>query len=208
MGRREYIGTGGLRVHLDDPPTPEMAKQIKRGDLTPVSGQAPDVEAGDKSLVVVHGSEASTADRFGVHRPTPGEKPDPRDGTAKDWATYAVALGMEATQASTLSLTQLLEWVEAHEEALGEGVEAPVPAVDADSPDAVVADGASGPPQVGKPASNAKVADWRAYVIALGMDPDEAKDATKADCQDYAQTVEEARAAQQPSGGSENEGQE
>ncbi|MEU0589987.1 hypothetical protein [Streptomyces ardesiacus] len=187
MGRREYIGTGGLRVHLDDPPTPEMAKQIKRGDLTPVSGQAPDVEAGDKSLVVVHGSEASTADRFGVHRPAPGDKPDPR-GTAKDWATYAVALGMEATQASTLSLAQLQEWVDAHEAALGEGVEAPVPAVDADSPDAVVPDGASGPPQVEKPASNAK-------------------DATKADCQDYAQTVEEARAAQQPAD-SETESQE
>lgn len=196
MGRREYIGTGGLRVHLDDPPNPEMAKQIKRGDLTPVSGNAPDVEAGDKSLVVVHGSEATTADRFGNHRPVPGERPDPREGTAKDWATYAVALGLEATQASTLSLVQLQEWVDAHEEALGEGVEAPVPTVDATSPDAVVANDA---PQVSKPAAGAKVADWRAYVISLGMDPDQAKDATKVDCQEYATVAEEAREAEQPS---------
>lgn len=208
MGRREYIGTGGLRVHLDDPPNPEMAKQIKRGDLTPVSGNTPDVEDGDKSLVVVHGSEATTADRFGVHRPSVGERPDAREGTAKDWATYAVALGMEGTQASTLTLTQLQEWVEAHEKALGEGVEAPVPAVDADSPDAVIPDGASGPAEVTKPAANAKVADWRAYVIALGMDPDQAKDATKSECQDYAAVVEEARAAQQPEGSDESEGQE
>lgn len=208
MGRREYIGTGGLRVHLDDPPTPEMAKQIKRGDLTPVSGSTPDVEAGDNSLVVVHGAEAKTADRFGVHRPAAGEKPDPGEGTAKDWATYAVALGMEATQASTLSLTQLQEWVEVHEEALGEGVEAPVPAVDADSPDAVVPDGVSGPPNVEKPAANAKVADWRAYVIALGMDPDEAKDATKQACQEYAAVVEDARADQPSENSDDTEAQE
>jgi hypothetical protein len=156
----------------------------------------------------VHGSEATTADRFGVHRPSVGERPDVREGTAKDWATYAVALGMEATQASTLSLTQLQEWVEDHEKALGEGVEAPVPEADADSPDAVVPHGASDSPGVEKPAANAKVADWRAYAIALGMDPDEAKDATKADCQDYAAVVEEARGAQQPDGSDESEGQE
>lgn len=205
MGSREYIGTGGMRLHLDDPPSGEMAKQIARGYLVPVSGNAPDVPDGDKSLVVVHGSEATTADRFGVHRPSPGDRPDARSGTAKDWATYAVALGLEATQASTLSLTQLQEWVEAHEEALGEGVAAPVPAVDATSPDAVVPDSVSGPPDVEKPAANAKVADWRTYVIALGMDPDQAKDATKSDCQDYAQVIEEARAAQP---GDDSESQE
>lgn len=202
MGTREYIGTGGLRVHLDDPPSPEMAKQILRGDLTPVSGSTPDVAVGDKSLVVVHGSEANTADRFGVHRPAPGDRPDPREGTAKDWATYAVALGMEATHASTLSLTQLQEWVDAHEKALGGGVEAPVPTVDADSPEAVGADGPSGS-EASRPAATAKVAEWRAYAISLGMDPDEAKTATKQECQDYAAVVEDARG-----GVGESEGQE
>lgn len=205
MGRREYVGTGGLRVHLDDPPNPDMAKQIKRGDLTPVSGHAPDVEDGDKSLVVVHGSEATTADRYGVHRPSVGERPDADEGTAKDWATYAVALGMEATQASTLTLTQLQEWVDAHEKALGEGVEAPVPAVDADSPDATVE--TSEAAGVEKPTAGAKVADWRAYAISLGMDPDEAKDATKQACQDYTAVVEEARAGQ-PEGSDETDGRE
>jgi hypothetical protein len=32
------------------------------------------------------------------------------------------------------------------------------------------------------------------------MDPDEAKDATKTECQDYAQVVEDARDSVQPSG--------
>lgn len=44
-----------------------------------------------------------------------------------------------------------------------------------------------------RPAANAKVADWREYAIALGMDPDQAKDATKQECQDYAQVVEDSR---------------
>ncbi|TFI30160.1 hypothetical protein [Streptomyces sp. 4R-3d] len=191
MGRREYVGTGGMRLLLDDPPTGEMAKQIARGHLVPVSGDTPDVEAGDKSLVVVHGSEANTADRFGAHRPAVGEKPDARDGTPKEWATYAVSLGMEGTHASTLSLAQLQEWVQAHEGALGEREAAPVPAEDPKSPAAPASDVPD------KPAANAKVADWRLYAIALGMDADTAKDATKTECQDYAAVVEEARESEQ-----------
>ena len=189
MAAREYEGPGGLRLTLDDPLSPEMARQVATGKLHPVTGSLPDVEAGDKSLVVVHGSEANTADRVGTHVRAPGEKPGDED-TPSAWATYAVALGMEATQASTLSLTQLQEWVDVHEDALGEGQEAPVPDVDP----------ASGqePLEADKPAKNAAVADWRAYAITLGMDPDEAKTATKTECQDYAQVVEDARAAGQP----------
>ncbi|WP_405479840.1 hypothetical protein [Streptomyces anulatus] len=167
MGAREYIGTGGLRLHLDDPPSGEMAKQVARGHLVPASGSAPDVSDGDKSLVVVDGAEATTADRIGT-KPPVGVKPGD-DGTAKEWATYAVTLGLLADHAYSLTLTQLQEWVAAHEKALGEGTPAPVPN------------------------SNAKVADWREYAIALGMDPDQAKDATKQECQDYAQVVEDAR---------------
>ena len=185
MGRREYIGTGGLRLHLDDPPTGEMAKQVARGHLVPVSGSAPDVPDGDKSLVVVDGAEATTADRIGT-KPPVGEKPGD-DGTAKEWATYAVTLGLLADHAYSLTLTQLQDWVAAHEDVLGEGTPAPAPNLDPESP----ATPATEVPD--RPAAGAKVADWREYAIALGMDPDEAKDATKQECQDYAQVVEDAR---------------
>ncbi|MFJ6363435.1 hypothetical protein ACIQIE_19925 [Streptomyces globisporus] len=185
MGPREYIGTGGLRLHLDDPPTGEMAKQIARGHLRPVSGSAPDVPGGDKTLVVVGGAEATTADRVGT-KPPVREKPGD-GGTAKEWATYAVTLGLLADHAYSLTLTQLQEWVTAHEKGLGEDTPAPVPNLDPESP----ATPATEVPD--RPAANAKVADWREYAIALGMDPDEAKDATKQECQDYAQVVEDAR---------------
>lgn len=184
---RDYIGTGGLRLTLDEPLDPEMAKQVAAGRLVAADGAtADDVQAADKSLVVGHGSEANTADRVGAHTRTPGDRPGD-DASAGEWATYAVALGLEATQASTLSLTQLQEWVGAHEDALGEGEPAPVPTSDPEVPAEPLPD---------RPAANAKVADWRAYAIALGMDPDQAKDATKADCQDYAAVVEQAREAQ------------
>ncbi len=195
MAARNYIGTGGLELTLDDPLSPEMAKQVATGKLTPV-GKSVDVEAGDKSLVVVHGSQADTVNRVGDHRRAPGERPA-EDALPGEWATYAVALGLNATQASTLTLTQLQEWVQEHEKALGEGQDAPVPNTDPEPPVEPLPD---------RPAKNAPVAEWRQYAIALGMDPDQAKDATKADCQDYAQVVEDARDSGQPddaSGGQE-----
>jgi hypothetical protein len=154
------------------------------------------VEAGNKSLVVGHGSEADTVNRVGDHRAAPGEKPGD-DALPGEWATYAVALGLNAVQASTLSLVQLQEWVEAHEKALGEGAEAPVPNEDAESPATPAQD------LPDRPAKSAPVADWRAHAIALGMDPDQAKDATKAECQDYVQVVEDARESVQPVGDEE-----
>ena len=183
MAARKYIGTGGLELTLDDPLSPEMAKQVATGKLVPVSGKSVDVEAGDKSLVVVHGSEADTVNRVGDHRRAPGERPG-EDALPGEWATYAVALGLNASQASTLTLTQLQEWVDEHEKALGEGQDAPVPNTDPETPVEPLPD---------RPAKNAAVADWRQYAIALGMDPDQAKDATKSDCQDYVQVVEDAR---------------
>lgn len=183
MGTREYMGTGGLKLTLEDPLSPEMAKQVAKGHLVPVDGKPADVEAGNKALVVVDGTEATTASRVGDHRRGPGERPGD-DATPGQWATYAVALGMEATQASTLTLTQLQQWVDEHEKALGEGQDAPVPTTGPENPVEPLPD---------RPAKNAPVAEWRKYAIALGMDPDQAKDATKADCQDYAQVVEDAR---------------
>lgn len=205
MAAREYVGPGGARWKLSEPLSPEMTKQVAKGDLVPVHGDAPDVEPGDKSLVVTHGSEALTADRVGVHRPAPGTRPG--DGaTGTEWATYAVGLGLLATQAATMTVPQLIEWVEEHEAALAEGEAAPVPVVDADSPDAVVPHPTSGAPKVERPAAGAKVGEWRAYAIALGMAPDEAKDATKAACVEYADRVEAAAAPSEPvSGGSPEE---
>jgi hypothetical protein len=174
MASREYIGSGGMRLSLDEPLSPEMAKQVKRGHLVPADGVLPEVaQADDKSLVVSHGSEANTATRVGTHVRAPGEKPG--DGaSAGEWATYAVALGMEATQASTLSLTQLQEWVAARE-----GAE----------------DSAESGGDVERPAKSAPVAEWRAYAAFLGMSEDDAAAATKSDCQDYVQVVEDTKGA-------------
>ena len=107
MGTREYVGAGGLHVHLDDPLSPEMAKQVARGHLVPVA---------------VADTEAS-------------ESPEP--GTPES---------------------------DPEQQVLG----------------------------VKRPAANAKVDDWRAYAVHLGMDPEQAKTATKTDCQDYAAVPEGA----------------
>ena len=171
MASREYIGSGGLRLTLDDPLSPQMAKQVANGSLRPADGEDVDVVAGDKSLVVGHGSEADTVNRVGTRRRSPGEKPA-EDAHAGEWATYAVALGLNAVQASTLSRTQLQEWVAAQEPAPGE-----------DEPSA---DGED----LARPAKNAPVADWRAYAAARGMD--DAENATKAECQDYVQVLDDA----------------
>lgn len=102
MAGREYQGAGGLRLHLDEPLAPEMVKQVARGHLVPVDGEAPELEQAEASK---------------------GGAPD-----------------------------------------------APLE----------------------KPAANAKVDDWRAYAASLGMPEDEAAAATKKDCQEYVQVVEDA----------------
>ena len=184
MAARDYIGSGGLRLTLEDPLHPEMAKQIANGTLRPADGKTVDVEAGDKSLVVVHGSEADTVNRVGDHRRTPGAKPGDT-ASAGEWATYAVALGLNAVQASTLSLTQLQEWVEAYEDAQDDGEEETATDAEPVSDSGTAAD-------VERPAKNAPVADWRTYAAARGMDAEEAKTATKTECQDYVQVLDEA----------------
>lgn len=105
MAGREYQGAGGLRLHLDEPLSDEMAKQVARGHLVLVDGGDSEPE------------QAETPEEMG-----------PTD-----------------------------------------------PAV-----------------QAGKPSANAKVDDWRAYAVSLGMSKDDAASATKKDCQDYVQVVEDA----------------
>lgn len=101
MGAREYQGAGGLRLHLDDPLSPEMEKQVARGHLVPVE------------------ASASTEELSSPTAPS------------------------------------------------------------------------------GKPAATAKVDDWRAYAVTLGMSEEDAASATKKECQEYAQVVEDATEGQE-----------
>lgn len=121
MVTREYQGAGGLRLHLDEPLSDEMRKQIARGHLVPVDDAheaAPEVEPP-------------------VQEPQRVAEPDAAQSVPK------------------------------------------------------------------KPGANAKAETWQAYAVALGMDAEQAKGATKQECQDYAQVVEEARA--QPGDDSESQ---
>lgn len=213
MVAREYVGAGGMRIHLDEPLEPMMAAQVDRGELRLVKDGEPrfDADRGVEPQVVQNGADAPAATRVGLNVPGVPERPD-RDSHAGAWATYAVRLGLLATKASTMSKGQLMEWASAVQVEgtavvgdAGEGAEgpehasvygrpndtkgerAPLPVPDPESP----ATPAAEVPE--RPAATAKVADWRAYVIALGMDADQAKNATKQDCQDYAQVIEDAR---------------
>ncbi|WP_432077826.1 hypothetical protein [Streptomyces sp. YPW6] len=49
----------------------------------------------------------------------------------------------------------------------------------------------------GKPATTAKVDDWRAYAVTLGMSEEDAASATKKECQEYAQVVEDSTEGQE-----------
>ena len=51
---------------------------------------------------------------------------------------------------------------------------------------------AEGPAAADRPAKSAPVAEWRAYAVARGMSEDDAAAATKAECQDYVQVLDEA----------------
>ncbi|MFF2852683.1 hypothetical protein ACFVT5_41280 [Streptomyces sp. NPDC058001] len=102
---REYQGAGGLRLLLDEPLSPEMAKQVARGHLVPVVDEVPEVEP--------------------------------------------------------------------------EAPKTPTPPADPNAP-------------VEKPTANSKVDDWRAYAISVGMPEEDAAGATKKDCQEYVQVIEDA----------------
>lgn len=212
MAAREYVGAGGMRLHLDEPLSPEMAAQVDSGALRLAGDGEPlfDPDREVQPQVVQNGADAPAATRVGLNVPGAPERPD-RDAHAGAWATYAVRLGLLATKASTMSKQQLIEWVQAVEADStaavgdsGEGVEGPEHAsVDGRPNDArgdelplpaePAREGADGQ-QVEKPAKTAKVDDWRTYAISLGMPEDDANDSTKAELQDWVQVHEEAHA--------------
>ncbi|WP_416476948.1 hypothetical protein [Streptomyces sp. LKA04] len=226
MAAREYVGAGGMRLHLDEPLAPEMAAQVDRGELRLVEDGEPsfDPDRDVEPQVIRHGADAPAATRRGKIVHSSPERPD-RDDHPGQWATYAVSLGLLATKASTMSRQQLIEWVQAVEDAstgavgdAGEGIDGPEHAsVDGRPSDArgeeapleaatvepvePPTDGNSDDApasEVKRPKVTDKVAEWRAYAVSLGMPEDEADAATKQELQDWVQVHEDAN------GGSED----
>lgn len=215
MAAREYVGAGGMRLHLDEPLSPEMAAQVDKGELRLAEDGEPllDQDREVQPQVVQHGADAPAATRVGRNVPSAPEKPDV-DAHAGAWATYAVRLGLLATKASTMSLQQLIEWVESVEDAStaavgdsGEGVEGPEHAsvdgrpsdargeekpvvADEDNPAEPPAEGDASPTETKRPNANSRVDEWRTYAVSLGMPQDEADDATKAELQDWVKVAE------------------
>lgn len=224
MAAREYVGAGGMRLHLDEPLSPEMAAQVDRGELRLAEGGQPqfDPDRGVQPQVIQNGADAPAATRVGRNVPAAPEQPAEGDH-AGAWATYAVRLGLLATKASTMSKPQLIEWVQAVEAEstaavgdAGEGVEGPEHASVDGRPNDSLGDElplpvsaaasmeesgsltdqgmAEGVKGQEKPAKTAKVDEWRTYAVSLGMPEGDASDSTKAELQDWVQTYEEAHA--------------
>lgn len=220
MAAREYIGAGGMRLHLDEPLSPEMAAQVDKGELRLAGDGEPrfDPDRGVEPQVIQHGADAPAATRVGRSVPAAPERPDV-DAHAGAWATYAVRNGLLATKAATMTKAQLIEWVQAVEDVdtgavgdAGEGVEGPEHAsVDGRPSDAhgepapiVAAEvEATEPAAAGdgtvetsgdakRPNANSKVDDWRDYAISLGMPKDEAGEATKTELREWVQVHEDA----------------
>ncbi|NEA52422.1 hypothetical protein [Streptomyces sp. SID10815] len=133
MGTREYVGAGGMRLHLDEPLDPVMAAQVDRGELRLAEDGEPlmDPDRGVEPQVIQNGADAPAATRVGRNVPGAPERPD-TDAHTGAWATYAVWLGLLATKASTMTRQQLIEWVDAVEAEdtgavgdAGEGVRGP-----------------------------------------------------------------------------------
>ncbi|MFJ6729375.1 hypothetical protein ACIQPQ_31185 [Streptomyces sp. NPDC091281] len=215
MAAREYIGAGGMRLHLDEPLSPEMAAQFDKGELRLADDGEPlfDPDRSMQPQVIQHGTDAPAATRVGRNTPGVPELPD-RDAHAGAWATYAVRLGLLATKASTMSRQQLIEWVQAVDAVgtgtvgdAGEGVEGPEHASVEGRPNnargdekPLAADDAVTEPEVllEKPAKTARVDEWRTYAVSLGMPSDEAADSTKGDLQDWVETHEGAHSGDGP----------
>lgn len=208
MAAREYVGAGGMRLHLDEPLTPEMAAQVDRGELRLAEDGEPllDPDRAIEPQVIQHGADAPAATRVGRNVQDAPARPD-RDAHAGAWATYAVRLGLLATKAATMNRQQLIEWVHAVEAEStgavgdsGEGVAGPEHASVDGRPNDARSDAPAAPDggELEKPAKAAPVADWRAYAVSLGMPEDAAADSTKAELQDWVATYEDAHA-----GGSE-----
>ncbi|MEU2996902.1 hypothetical protein ABZ684_04895 [Streptomyces sp. NPDC006995] len=96
MGAREYQGAGGLRLHLDDPLSGEMAKQVARGNLVPIA---------DASPVKPDGKGDASPE---LKRPGVNAKVD-------DWRAYAVSRGMSEDDAATATKQDCQDYIQVAE---------------------------------------------------------------------------------------------
>ncbi|MFB7707888.1 hypothetical protein [Streptomyces sp. NPDC056105] len=101
MGR-EYQGAGGLRLHLDEPLSPQMEEQVRKGHLVPVEADTPVAEP------VEDGTPQEPAGDGEPKRPTANSKVD-------DWRAYALSLGMPEDEAAGATKAELQGWVEVAE---------------------------------------------------------------------------------------------
>ncbi|MET9444991.1 hypothetical protein [Streptomyces sp. NPDC006610] len=209
-----------MRLHLDEPLSPEMAAQVDKGELRLAEDGDPllDPDRTVEPQVIQNGADAPAATRVGRNVHSAPERPD-ADAHPGAWATYAVSLGLLATKASTMSKPQLIEWVQAVEDAdtgavgdAGEGVAGPehasvygrpndahgeaaplpVTTVEPAEPEPQGDDGQDQSDEPVKPKTTDKVAEWRAYAVHLGMPEDEANEATKTELQEWVQVHEDA----------------
>lgn len=103
MAGREYQGAGGLRLHLDEPLSDEMAKQVARGHLVLVDGEAPEAEE----------PSTSTESDGDAKRPN-------ANSPVADWRAYAVSLGMPEEEAAAATKKECQEYVQVVEDAHGD----------------------------------------------------------------------------------------
>lgn len=106
MAAREYQGMGGLRLHLDEPLSDEMAKQVARGHLVPVT------EDGSGSQEEPAEAPQGDPDGDSPKRPNANSKVD-------EWRAYAVSLGMDEADAEGATKAELQDWVKVAEDAAG-----------------------------------------------------------------------------------------
>jgi hypothetical protein len=98
MAAREFRGAGGLLLHLDEPYSPQMEDQIRKGHLVPVGGGAVEAEEAESSAEPKgNGPEAAK-------KPNANSKVD-------DWRAYAVSLGMPEEEAADATKSDLQDWV-------------------------------------------------------------------------------------------------
>ncbi|MET8113810.1 hypothetical protein [Streptomyces prasinus] len=108
---REFQGAGGLRLHLDEPYSPQMADQIRKGHLVPVD-DAPEPEPESTPEAPEDPGATSPADSAPAKKPNVNSRVD-------DWRAYAVSLGMPEDEAGEATKQELQDWVQVHEDANG-----------------------------------------------------------------------------------------
>ncbi|MFE9286710.1 hypothetical protein [Streptomyces olivaceus] len=110
----EYVGSGGLRLHLDEPVSPQIADQIRKGHLVPVADSVPaDEPKAQPPADPQNETEPGPADD-GPRRPNANSKVD-------DWRAYAVSLGMSEEDAADATKTELQDWVKVADSETSEG---------------------------------------------------------------------------------------